>query len=204
MTTRTVARIAINLSTRYRIPRHLLRWQLTQATHIGRHIRPILTSQLARARHAGSRNPAHDKTHQRIVVRRTALRLRSEGVLGEALSQQLFDAMFVDLDGSLRELGVSDLSVGSYIKRLAGNLYARLAALGDEEPRHAAFRLGHFAGLGFNRHLYLLVAEFVPEALVVRQLPQDVVRDGAADRNLRRRHRGPAGGAGRLWKRQRL
>jgi cytochrome b pre-mRNA-processing protein 3 len=51
--------------------------------------------------------------------------------------------MFVDLDGSLRELGVSDLALGTYIKRLAGNLYARLDALDrgladaapDGEPR---------------------------------------------------------------------
>jgi cytochrome b pre-mRNA-processing protein 3 len=63
--------------------------------------------------------------HAALVLRR----LRREGMAGRALGQQLFDTMFVDLDGSLRELGVSDLSVGTYIKRLAGNFYARLAAL---------------------------------------------------------------------------
>src|SRR5918996_4335575 len=63
--------------------------------------------------------------HVALVLRR----LRREGLAGQALGQQLFDVMFVDLDGSLRELGVSDLSVGKYVKRLAGNLYARLAAL---------------------------------------------------------------------------
>jgi cytochrome b pre-mRNA-processing protein 3 len=63
--------------------------------------------------------------HVALLLRR----LRREGALGRALGQQLFDAMFVDLDGSLRELGVSDLSVGRYIKRLAGNLYARMDAL---------------------------------------------------------------------------
>ncbi|MGH6916745.1 MAG: ubiquinol-cytochrome C chaperone family protein, partial [Geminicoccaceae bacterium] len=60
------------------------------------------------------------------------------GLPGQALGQLLFDAMFVDLDGGLRELGVSDLSVGTHVKRLAGNFYARLAALdeglGDTEP----------------------------------------------------------------------
>jgi cytochrome b pre-mRNA-processing protein 3 len=63
--------------------------------------------------------------HVALVLRR----LRREGLPGQALGQLLFDTMFVDLDGSLRELGVSDLSVGRYIKRLAGNFYARLAAL---------------------------------------------------------------------------
>jgi len=66
--------------------------------------------------------------------------LRSAGARGEALSQELFDAMFVDLDGSLREMGVSDLSVGSYVKRLAGNLYARLDALDRNLEGSAAGR----------------------------------------------------------------
>ena len=65
--------------------------------------------------------------HAALVLRR----LRGEGMAGQALGQLLFDAMFVDLDGSLRELGVSDLSMGKYIKRLAGNFYARLAALDE-------------------------------------------------------------------------
>jgi cytochrome b pre-mRNA-processing protein 3 len=70
--------------------------------------------------------------HAALVLRR----LRREGMAGQALGQQLFDTMFVDLDGSLRELGVSDLSLGRYVKRLAGNFYARLAALdeGLDEP----------------------------------------------------------------------
>jgi cytochrome b pre-mRNA-processing protein 3 len=71
--------------------------------------------------------------HAGLVLRR----LRREGMAGQALGQQLFDAMFVDLDGSLRELGVSDLSVGRYVKRLAGNFYARMAAL-DEGLGEAA------------------------------------------------------------------
>jgi cytochrome b pre-mRNA-processing protein 3 len=72
--------------------------------------------------------------HAALVLRR----LRREGMPGQALGQLLFDAMFVDFDGSLRELGVSDLSIGRYVKRLAGNFYARLAALdqglGDAAP----------------------------------------------------------------------
>jgi cytochrome b pre-mRNA-processing protein 3 len=72
--------------------------------------------------------------HVALVLRR----LRREGAPGQALAQQLFDAMFADLDGSLRELGVGDLSVGSYVKRLAGNFYARLAALDEGLGPHAA------------------------------------------------------------------
>ena len=87
--------------------------------------------------------------HAALVLRR----LRREGMAGQALGQQLFDAMFVDLDGSLRELGVSDLSVGTYVKRLAGNFYARLAALDeglgaapDGRSLHAMLRANIYYG----------------------------------------------------------
>lgn len=63
-------------------------------------------------------------------------RLKREGAQGRALGQELFDLMFADLDLNLRELGVGDLSVGRYVKRLAQNFFARIAALdaGLSEP----------------------------------------------------------------------
>jgi cytochrome b pre-mRNA-processing protein 3 len=63
--------------------------------------------------------------HAALLLRR----LRSEGAAGQALGQALFDLMFDDMDASLRELGVGDLSVGKQVKRLAGQFYARLSAL---------------------------------------------------------------------------
>lgn len=63
--------------------------------------------------------------HAALIIRR----LRAAGPAGQALGQELFDLMFVDVDLNLRELGVGDLSVGKYVKRLARNFYARLAAL---------------------------------------------------------------------------
>lgn len=47
------------------------------------------------------------------------------------LSQELCDIFFQDLDNSLRELGVSDLSVGRKIKVLAENYFGRLVAYTD-------------------------------------------------------------------------
>ena len=79
--------------------------------------------------------------HAALVLRR----LRREGLPGQVVGQLLFDTMFVDLDGSLRELGVSDLSVGRYVKRLAGNFYARLAAL-DQGLGDAASGIAGIAG----------------------------------------------------------
>lgn len=47
---------------------------------------------------------------------------------GKALSQSLFDLMFADFDGNLRELGVSDLAVGKRIKSMAKAVYGRIGA----------------------------------------------------------------------------
>lgn len=63
--------------------------------------------------------------HVALVVRR----LRAAGAPGSALAQELFDLMFADMDESLRQIGLGDLSVGKQIKRLVGQFYARLQAL---------------------------------------------------------------------------
>tara|TARA_B100000886_G_scaffold330659_1_gene281309 strand:+ start:479 stop:991 length:513 start_codon:yes stop_codon:yes gene_type:complete len=47
------------------------------------------------------------------------------------ISQELIDIFFQDLDNSLRELGVSDLSVGKKIKILVENFYGRLVSYND-------------------------------------------------------------------------
>ena len=43
-------------------------------------------------------------------------RLKNEEQIGADFSQSLFDTMFVDMDQSLREMGVGDLSVGKRVK----------------------------------------------------------------------------------------
>lgn len=63
--------------------------------------------------------------HAALVMRR----LRSEGREGQELAQALFDVMFVDMDRSLREIGVGDLSVGKYVKKMAQTFFARAQAL---------------------------------------------------------------------------
>ena len=44
------------------------------------------------------------------------------------LAQALFDTMFEDMDRSLREMGVGDLSVGKHIRRMGRGFYGRAAA----------------------------------------------------------------------------
>lgn len=59
--------------------------------------------------------------HAMLVLRR----LRGQGDAAESRGQELFDLMFKDMDQSLRELGVGDMSVGKHIKRMAQAFYGR-------------------------------------------------------------------------------
>ena len=54
--------------------------------------------------------------------------LKGKGADAEALAQASYDAMFADLDGSLREMGVADLGVGKRIKAMTEALNGRIQA----------------------------------------------------------------------------
>jgi cytochrome b pre-mRNA-processing protein 3 len=79
-------------------------------------------------------------------------RLKSEGEATAAFAQALFDWMFADLDGALREMGASDLGVGPRVKTMARGFYGRVAAyekgLGDEAALAAALGRNLFGTLG--------------------------------------------------------
>ncbi len=62
--------------------------------------------------------------HIHLVLRR----LGTEDEAAQALGQRVFDVMFADMDQSLRELGVGDLSVAKRVKFLAQSFYGRAAA----------------------------------------------------------------------------
>jgi len=69
--------------------------------------------------------------HVYLVLRR----LKGAGATPDRLAQRVLDAFFANLDGSLREMGVGDLSVGKKIRALAEAFYGRARAyemgLGD-------------------------------------------------------------------------
>jgi cytochrome b pre-mRNA-processing protein 3 len=70
--------------------------------------------------------------HAFLVMRRLRQVASEEG--GEQareVAQALFDLMFADMDQNLRELGVSDMSVGKRVKQMARAFYGRAAAYDD-------------------------------------------------------------------------
>jgi cytochrome b pre-mRNA-processing protein 3 len=69
----------------------------------------------------------------------------------EPLAQQLFDAIFAQLDLNLRELGVGDMGVGKRIKHMGQSFYGRLSAyekgLKDDAAMHDALSRNLFGTL---------------------------------------------------------
>jgi cytochrome b pre-mRNA-processing protein 3 len=55
-------------------------------------------------------------------------RLKSAGGEGNEFAQRLTDYLFSDMDRSLREMGVGDLSVGKKVRRMAEVFYGRAQA----------------------------------------------------------------------------
>lgn len=86
-----------------------------------------------------------------IVLHAVAVldRLRGEGEAADAFAQELTDEMFRDLDRSLREMGVGDLSVGKRMRKLAESFLGRanayrkaFAATGEDRDRDVAGVIG--------------------------------------------------------------
>ncbi len=74
--------------------------------------------------------------HAMLLLRR----LRSKD---DRLAQELFDAIFAQLDLNFREMGVGDLGVGKRVRAMAEGIYGRMGAyeaalLTDEEMLHKA------------------------------------------------------------------
>lgn len=83
--------------------------------------------------------------HAMLVFRR----LRTGGNEADDTGQALFDLMFKDMDRSLREMGVGDLSVSRHIKKMAQAFYGRAAMYekgldGDEQTLAQALDVNVF------------------------------------------------------------
>ncbi len=66
-------------------------------------------------------------------------RLKSGSEADPKLAQALFDVFFQNMDDSLRELGVGDLTVGKKIRKMAETFYGRIGAYESafDEPASA-------------------------------------------------------------------
>lgn len=62
--------------------------------------------------------------HSMLILRR----FKSEPKRTAKVGQALFDYMFFDMDRSLREIGVGDLSVGKRVKEMSSAFLGRIAA----------------------------------------------------------------------------
>ncbi len=67
--------------------------------------------------------------HVYLVLRR----LKGGDASAQALSQELVDLFFADMDASLREMGAGDLGVGKRVQNMAAGFYGRVAAYDGAE-----------------------------------------------------------------------
>lgn len=93
-------------------------------------------------------------------------RLKGGGADADALAQTVYDAMFADLDGSLRELGVADLGVGRRIKAMTEALNGRIQAFdhalaADEEALRAAIRRNVYGTAAPGSDQVVAMAEYL-------------------------------------------
>jgi cytochrome b pre-mRNA-processing protein 3 len=82
--------------------------------------------------------------HVALLIRR----LQAQPEPGPALAQAVFDAMFVDMDRALREMGVGDLSVPKKVRAMWEALHGR--AMAYEAALAAADRAALAAALARN------------------------------------------------------
>jgi cytochrome b pre-mRNA-processing protein 3 len=112
--------------------------------------------------------------HMALVLHR----LRAEQ---EQFSQDLFDLFFMDMDRSLREMGVGDISVPKRITKMGGVFYGLLEKLteafdnDDEEALAQAIRR-NVAGAEKSENA-LELADYLQKlrARLAKQSPQDIV-----------------------------
>ena len=93
-----------------------------------------------------------------------------EALTRPELGQALFDVFFKDVDRSLREAGVGDLSVGKWVRKIGQQFYARATAVEaalaqeDVDGLRAALASNVYAGLDADTHVdalarYLIAAD---------------------------------------------
>jgi len=92
-------------------------------------------------------------------------RLGEEGRETKRLNQDLFDLMFADMDRSLREMGVSDMSVGKRVKEMARAFYGRVDAyepvLNDKAKLEEALARNLYRGIEVKQSSLAAMAHYI-------------------------------------------
>ncbi len=114
-------------------------------------------------------------------------RTRSSERSGQEIAQEIIDAFFEDLDHSIRELGVGDVSVPKRMKKLAGMFYGRLDAYAKaldsaDQPLLAAALKRNFHPSNEDGPDMASLAEyaFAAEA-ALKELDEDIIVTGTAE-----------------------
>lgn len=102
--------------------------------------------------------------HTYLVVKR----LMRDGENTSRLGQYVFDTMVIDMDRSLREMGVGDLSVGRKMKAMGEAYYGRSRAYdqcieADDESLAIALERNVFGSLAQNSGLHITMAADLAE-----------------------------------------
>lgn len=119
-------------------------------------------------------------------------RLQRGGAEGQALGQALFDVFFRDLDRSLREGGVGDISVGKWVKKIGQQFYARATALepaleSDDAPALEEAVVANVYAAGSDRDRaraparYLLAADDALARQIDQGTPMGALRPSDVD-----------------------
>jgi len=122
--------------------------------------------------------------HAFLVLRRLKT---AEGPARE-LAQRVFDIMFDDMDQTLREIGVGDLSVGKKIKAMAASFYGRVAAYDEGlddaagDALDKAIRRNVFAGMTPEDTSVTVLAGYVRKSadMLGRQQDEDLLKGRVA------------------------
>ena len=111
--------------------------------------------------------------------------LKGKGADAEALSQAVYDAMFVDLDGALRELGAADLGVGKRIKAMTEALNGRIQAYDrDAELEEAIRRNVYGTATPSEDQVRWMAAYLRAIRLAMARAPFKDISDGSAMKQL--------------------
>ena len=105
---------------------------------------------------------------------------------GPALAQGIFDAMFSDMDNNLREIGVSDLSVGRRMRAMweafHGRSQAYAAAIGamDRPALEASLARNVWRGMPPDRAPAMLAGVILDQVTCLQEQPLEAFAAGDA------------------------